>query len=170
MAAQDFLALVNGVPSVKSSVQVGGAGNANQIPSLNGSGVFDASMMPAGLGIDTIVVPTSENLAAGAFVNLYSNAGTLTGRNADASTTGKEAVGFVLAATTSPASATVYMRGSNTAVTGLTVGTQYWLSTTTPGGTQVAAASYTAGQMCQYLGRATSATAIDFTFSGFINT
>jgi hypothetical protein len=119
-------------------------------------------MMPTGIGADTTSAPASENLAAGDFVNLWSDGGTLKARKADASTTGKEAHGFVLAAVTSGNSATVYREGTNTQVSGLTVGSKYYLSAATAGGIVTTAPSAT-GNVIQLIGIANSATQINFT-------
>lgn len=133
---------------------------ANKVVKLDGTGKLDSTVLPTGVGADTVSVVSSENLAAGDLVNIYNNGGTANCRKADASTTGKEAHGFVLAATTSPASATVYFEGTNTQMTGLTAGRQY-LSATTAGRT-VATAPTAAGQVVQIVGFATSATAMNF--------
>ena len=93
-----------------------GAGDAAKLPLLDANGRLDNTMMPVGIGADTASIVTSENLTAGNLVNIYDNAGTATARKADATTTGKEAMGFVLAGTTSPAAATVYFEGR---ITGL---------------------------------------------------
>jgi hypothetical protein len=74
--------------------------------------------MPTGIGADTASITASEALAAGDLVNIYDSTGAKC-RKADASTSGKEAHGFVLAAVESAASATVYFEGSNTQVTGI---------------------------------------------------
>lgn len=137
-----------------------GAGDAGKIVQLDGSGKIDSTMMPVGIGADTASIPSSEALAAGDMVNIYDVAGTATVRKADASTAGKEAHGFVLAAVASAASATVYFEGTDTQLTGMTAGRQF-LSATTPGRT-VAAAPTGAGQIVQRVGFAISATAMNF--------
>lgn len=136
-----------------------GAGDAGKIAALDAAGRFDNSMMPVGIGADTASIVTSENLAAGDLVNVYNVTGTATCRKADATTSGKEAHGFVLAATTSPAAATVYFEGTNTAVTGLTPGNQF-LSTTA--GIPSPTAPSAAGNVVQRVGVATSATSLNF--------
>jgi hypothetical protein len=93
-------------------------------------------------------------------VNIYNNAGTANMRKADASTAGKEAHGFVLAAVSNAQNGTVYFEGTNTQCTGLTPGTQF-LSATTPGKT-VATAPTGAGKAVQVVGFAISATAMNF--------
>ena len=115
--------------------------------------------MPAGIGADTSVVPSSENLAAGDLVNLWNDSGTIKARKADATTSGKQADGFVLTAITSPANATVYHDGTNSQVTGLTPGKQ-WLSTTPGKSTNVRPTS--SGNIQQPVGFAITATSLTF--------
>ncbi|CAN5813916.1 hypothetical protein BH20PSE1_BH20PSE1_01010 [soil metagenome] len=136
-----------------------GAGDAGKITALDASGKLDTSFMPTGIGADTAAIVSSENLAAGDFVNIWNDAAAFKVRKADATVAGKEAHGFVLAAVTSPANATVYFEGSNTAVTGATPGPQF-LSTTAGG--FVATAPSGSGNVVQRVGYATSATVINF--------
>lgn len=160
MAGDKYLYNNAGVLTEKASLQTSaGAGDAGKIPALDASGRLDSSMMPAGIGADTAAIATSESLAAGDFVNIYDNAGTANVRKADATTAGKEAHGFVLAAFTHPTTATVYFEGPNTAVTGRTPGVQY-LATTA--GTSTTTAPSGTGNVVQRIGVATSATNINF--------
>lgn len=103
--------------------------------------------------------PTSENLAAGDLVNIYDNAGTPTARKADAATPGKEAHGFVSAATTSPANAEVYYLGIITGLTGLAGGPKMYLAAN---GAVTATPSNTSGYIYQAVGVRSSATEILF--------
>jgi hypothetical protein len=157
----------NRVPALNASgilddtiINASATGVANKIAKLDGNGRLDITMMPTGIAADTVSVVSSENLLAGDLVNIYNNGGTANCRKADASTTGKEAHGYVLAATTSPAAATIYFEGSNTQMTTLTAGRQY-LSATTAGRTTTTAPS-AAGQIVQRVGFATSATSMNF--------
>jgi hypothetical protein len=81
-------------------------------------------------------------------------------RKADASTSGKEAHGFVKAAVSNGAAATVYFEGTNSQVTGLTPGVQY-LSAATPG-LSTATAPSASGNVVQRVGFATAAAALNF--------
>ncbi|BCK58405.1 hypothetical protein [Nocardia wallacei] len=135
-----------------------GAADAGKIPALDGSGRLASSMMPAGIGADTASITTSEALAAGDFVNIWNSTGAKV-RKADATTQGKEAHGFVLAAAASGAAATVYFEGPNTAVTGQTPGPVF-LGTTAGAATSTPPSA--AGNVVQRIGVATSATAINF--------
>jgi hypothetical protein len=136
-----------------------GAGDAGKLVALDSTGRIDSSMMPVGIGADTKSIVASEALAAGDLINVWNNAGTANARKADGSTTGKEAHGFVLAGVAQGASATVYFEGANTQCTGLTPGPQF-LSVTA--GKTSAAAPSAAGQTVQRVGFAVSATEMNF--------
>lgn len=123
-------------------------------------GDIDLSMLPPGVGPDTYTIVTSEALSDGAFVNVWNNAGTPNVRNADASTTGKQADAYVLSAYGSVAPAEVYFAGNNPHVTGATAG-RVWLSDTTPGGFRTTEVTGS-GKISQVIGTATSATNINF--------
>ena len=162
MAASKLLQLISGrIQQVAAIVTSAGASDDGKIPALDANGRLDNSMMPVGIGADTKSVVASENLAAGDKVNLWDDAGTLKARKADAATSGKEADGFVLSAVTSGASATVYFEGTNTQLTGLTLGARYYLSASVPGGITATPPSGS-GNVVQYIGRAISATEISF--------
>jgi hypothetical protein len=134
--------------------------SASKIVRLDGSGKLDATVMPTGIGADTAIITASEALAAGDLVNIWNNSSVANVRKADASTAGKEAHGFVLAAVLSTASATVYFEGTNTQCTGLTPGLQY-LSGSTAGKSSTTAASGT-GKVVQIVGFAVTATSMNF--------
>jgi hypothetical protein len=162
MAAKKFLRTGTGnelfdeVAGVQTSA---GVGNAGDIVSLDDAGKLDPTLMPTGIGADTQVVTTSEALADGDLVNLWNNVGVLNARKADATTTGKEANGFVMAAYGSAVSATIYMDGTNSHCTGLTPGRQ-WLSTTP--GKSTSTRPVASGNVQQIVGVASSATNMTF--------
>lgn len=138
-----------------------GVAEAGDIIALDAAGKIDNSLLPTGIGADTAVLPASENLGAGDFVNIFDDGGTVSVRLADNSND-REANGFVLSAVTAAANATVYFEGTNNALSGLTLGSRYYLDTA--GGitaTPVDPASAAAGTIHQYIGRATSATEIN---------
>lgn len=162
MAVQKFLSLVNGlIKEAVATVTSAGAANAGNIVALDANGKLDATVMPSGIGAATVVIPASEALTAGAFVNIYDNAGVVTARNANATNNTKPANGFVKSAVASGANATVYLDGANDALTGLTTGSRYYLSTTA-GGVTATPPSAT-GNNLQFIGYATQTTAIQFT-------
>jgi hypothetical protein len=160
MAGDKYLYNNAGTPTEKAAIQSsGGAGDAGKIPALDAAGLLSQTMMPVGIGADTASIVASEALAAGDLVNVYNDTGTAKVRKADATTSGKEAHGFVLAAVDSAANATVYFEGSNTQVTGATPGVVF-LSTTAGGSTPTCPVA--AGNVSQRIGVATSATSINF--------
>lgn len=116
--AQKFLSRASGagLQEVQASIS-GGAGYEGKIPALDPTtGLLASSMMPTGIGADTINVATSEALTAGQFVNLWNNTGTAAARKADNTDTTKPAHGFVLAGAAFPGTATVYLMGLNNVV------------------------------------------------------
>lgn len=164
MAAFKYLALVTGkLKQIAATVTSSGSGDDGKIVALDATGKLDTSVMPVGVGADTKSIVCSENLAAGDFVNVYDNAGTVNCRKADASSNGKEAHGFVLSAVTSGNAATVYFEGTNTQLSSLTKGVKYFLSHSTPGGVLVAGSlTTTAGHIVQEIGQSLSTTEISF--------
>lgn len=143
------------------AVQAGGSGQENKIPALDSTGRLASTMMPSGIGADTVNVATSENLAAGDLVNIYDVTGTATARKANATDTSKPCGGFVLAATTSPAAATVYLEGPITGLSGFTSGVKVFLSAATSGAI-TATAPAGSGNVVQFIGRAVTATTVNF--------
>ena len=104
-------------------------------------------------------VPASETLSAGALVQLWSNAGTLSARNANATgATPRSADGYILTSVTTSQTAIVYTQGENNRASGLTVG-PLWLSTTGGGATSTAPGT---GNIIQRIGLALSATRFIF--------
>lgn len=143
-------------PSIVNATTVS---SPNQIPILDGAGKLPAGMLPTGVGPDTKAIATSETLAAGNIVNVWDNTGSAV-RKADATTSGKPAVGFVLAAFTHPTTATVYFEGTITGLSGLTIGATYFLGTTA--GAITATPPTGSGNIVQRVGVAISATELSF--------
>lgn len=143
---------------VNSKTSSAGAGDSGKIVALDGSGKIDSTMMPTGIGADTASIEASEALAAGDFVNIYNATGAKC-RKADASTAGKEAHGFVLAAVESAANATVYFEGTNTQVTGQAPGPVFLSATP---GLATSTAPSGSGNVVQRIGFATGTTTINF--------
>lgn len=162
MAGDKYLSNVNGFPTEVAATQVStGVANANDVVALDANGKIDISLLPTGIAADTAILPATEALAAGNWVNIYdSGSGTFSCRKADAAGgVAKMAHGFVLAAVASAANATIYFEGSNNQVTGMTPG-NVWLSATTPGlGTNTPPTG--SGQIVQPLGTATGATVVN---------
>lgn len=159
--AQHFFARVGGhIQRVFAIVTSAGAADAGKIIAADAGGKLHPSFLPSGIGANQAVAPASEDLSAGNYVNLHDDAGTLKIRKADNSN-GRPAWGYVESAVTSGADATAKRLNTiNSNHSGLTPGIDYWLGVAggviaTPlDATDVA----TAGKVCQYLGKAKSAT------------
>jgi hypothetical protein len=134
-----------------------GVDSAGKIIALDAQGKIDSSLLPTGVGEEVKVLPTYEALAAGDFVNVFSDAGTIKVRKADASSIGKGADGFVLQSYGASVDANVYLAGFNNALSGLTGGSVYFLSDVTPGAISLTPPT-TAGHVVQRIGKAVSAT------------
>lgn len=118
MAVQKVLVLgTNGLEAEYTPLQTSaGAGDAGSIPALDSTGRLDLSMMPAGLGADTLLITASESLSAGNWVNIFNSGGVANVRKASCTDATKPAHGFVLDAVASSDPATVYMNGANTQI------------------------------------------------------
>ncbi|KEZ78303.1 hypothetical protein [Salinisphaera hydrothermalis] len=157
-----FLQQVGGrLKEAVSLVTSAGATDADKLVSTNGQGKLDQSLFPTGLGAETESLPATEALNGGDFVNIYSASGTASVRKADATAEGKEANGFVLDSAASGASVTVYREGLNNALSGLSPGTDYFLSAANPGQPTDTPPSST-GNVVQYIGRSSTDANISF--------
>lgn len=124
---------------------------------MNGGFIADGT-----IPVDKAYMPdliASENLSAGALVNIWNNQGVPMIRLAKASASGYEASGFVLTAPLAGARATVYTAGYNPIMTNLTPGPQFL--SIAPG--RVASTSpQEVGTIVQRVGSAVSETTLDF--------
>lgn len=163
MPANKYLSQSGGViTEIQATDASTGATEAGKIVALDSTGKLASTLMPVGLGAETDTVPAYENLAAGDFVNLFPDSGTVKARKADASApnAGKMAHGFVLAAVTAPANATVYRPSqSNTQLSGMTPGAKQYLSTV---GARTETAPTTTGHTSQFLGIALNDSTLSF--------
>ena len=132
-----------------------GTGDAGEFVILGAGGKLDATVLPNGIGADAITAVAGEALIAGDFVYL-TNTGTV--MKADATTFAKRAMGYVIAAVLNAGTATVFFDESNSALSGLTAGSKYFLSATA--GLATLTAPTAAGQFVQCLGIATSKTSL----------
>lgn len=132
MAAQKFLALVSGrIRQVVATIVSLGASSDGALVALDASGKLDTSVLPAGIGQNTVSATASEALSAGQLCNIYNNTGVVSVRKADATAEGKEANGFVKAAFASGATVTVYVAANViSGLSGLTPGARQYLATT----------------------------------------
>lgn len=158
MAVKRYLAEVNGQTTEEIPVTTGGSGKEEQIVATGTNGLIDQSLMPTGIGPDTATLVASETLAAGDFVNIWNDGGTPKARKAIAEDS-KLADGFVLDGVAATNNALVYFEGRNTAVSGLTPGTIYFLSDSAAG-TVTATAPTASNKHVQRIGKAYSATAL----------
>lgn len=140
-----------------------GVGDAGEGVALNSQGVLDDTLFPPGIGADIISLIASEALSAGDLINIWLNSSTPSVRKADASAAnaGKTVDGFVKSSVASGATAQVYVsRGILvTGLTGLTAGSTYFLSGSTPGGV-TATRPTTSGHTVQIVGKAYSSSAL----------
>lgn len=157
--AQGFLARVSGrIQQIVATVISAGSENAGDIVALGSDGKLDQSVLPAGVGANTVTAVASENISAGRFVNLFIDAGTFKMRLADNSN-GRPAWGYVREAFDADEAGSAYRLNTvNAHMTGLTPGSDYWLGTA--GGVIATPLNpdTDTGKLCQYLGKASSAT------------
>jgi len=138
---------------VTANDSTSGVSDAGKIVALNSSGVIDPTMLGT---TETLSVVSSENLAAGDFVNIWDNAGTANVRKATNTGIATKADGYVKASVTAPAAATVYRdNGVLTGLTSLTVGANYFLGTAGAVTTTIPTGS---SSIVQAVGKAKSAT------------
>lgn len=157
-----YIANISGkLKEVYAIVTSAGVANAYNIVQTDSTGRLDVSVMPVGLGPEVVNAVAYEALSAGHFVNLFLSGGVLQARKADASVNSKFATGFVLAGYSPADPCVVYqISQSNTQLSALVIGTEYYLSTT-PGGITATAPSGNT-QIVQRLGVANSTTSIVF--------
>lgn len=160
MAANKYLEhdLAGGMKEKQATVISTGGNEAGDIVALDDTGRIDNSVLPVGLGDDAATIVASENLAAGDWVNIWDDAGTVKCRKADATTNGKDVTGFVLASASLGTNAYIYFEGTNTTVTGMTPGALVYLSTSA--GVGVHTPPVSAGNVVQKIGRAVSTTSV----------
>lgn len=161
MADQNFIARRAGKNKSRPFMLAStGAPDANRPVMTGPDGKLDPSVMPAGVGAATIAATTSEAIGAGKYVNFHNNAGVYSARLADNSND-RPAEAFALAAFGSAVAGVFYPLDSfNTALTGLTIGAEYWLGTaggviSTPLDEVTEQGS---NKISQYIGKAKSAT------------
>lgn len=157
--AQGFMARVAGKLEQILGIQTSaGAADAGKIPALNDDGVIDETMLPAGIGSNTLSRVASEAIGAGKYINLWSDSGVQKMRLAD-NASNRPAHGYVKVAVASAATGTAYRLNTvNSNHSGLTSGAEYWLGAA--GGviaTPLDPATDT-GKLDQYLGLAGSTT------------
>lgn len=159
MAGNKYIAQISGQLNEVAAIQTSsGVSDAGKIPAVGSDGRLDPTLMPIGVVPEVVNIITSENLTAGDLVNIYNNASVPTARKADNSN-GRFACGFVLAGTTSPSNANVYLEGIITGLSGLTGGATMFLGVA---GAATATAPTASGSISQQIGTVVSTTAIVF--------
>lgn len=160
MTVARILSLVGGLRKWVAPISTSaGAGDADKPVVTNASGQLDITLLPGGLA-NTIILEASEALTAGNLVNMWDDAGTAKLRKADADALAKKADGMVLSSFSSGATATAYKDGKITGLSGLTVGADYYLSTTAGGLTTDPSAYTSTGQIVQHVGKAETASVL----------
>lgn len=155
-----YLGLTGGIPKEEAAIDTtSGVGDASKIIKTGSDGKLDSTLLPTGIGAETKAITASEALSAGDLVNIHVSSGTKV-RKADATATGKEAHGFVLAAVLSAGTATVYLEGTVTGLSGMTPGAQQFLDTTAGARTETCPSG--SGKVAQMVGVAVSATEMSF--------
>jgi hypothetical protein len=156
--ADKFIDLVSGRRILKDPIDVStGAPDSGKIIKLDSSGRLDNSFLPVGVGADTLTIEAGENLDSGDFVQIYNDGGTPKVRKADNSND-RRASGFVLLSVISGNNAEVYLEGTNTALSGMTIGARQYLGTA---GDVTETAVTGSGEIHQFLGIASSATELN---------
>ena len=170
MAVQRFLARIAGITEqVMGLVTSAGAADAGKIVATDVDGRINPTLMPVGIGANTVAAMAKSTLAAGKFVTFINEAGTLKCVPADNST--GPANGYVTEAVTADDMATVYpLDGINSHLTGLTIGADYWLGTAgDPTDTPLDESDIAnKGKYSQYVGKAKSTTELITNDDGFV--
>jgi len=108
--------LSNGEQKAREGITTySGAGDNGKLVALDANGLLSATLLPS-QATGPLLVPMSEALTQGQWVNLYNNGGVLNVRKADSTLSGgvvKLAHGFVLDTPVFPGSANVYTFGLN---------------------------------------------------------
>lgn len=161
MPSPRYLALLGANKSEVPALQVStGASDADKIVATGADGRLDRSMLPDDPGV---LLPASENIAAGALINIWNDAGTAKIRNADASGgVAKQAHGYAPDPITSGATGLAVL--GDEVITGLssiTPGASYYLSGTTPGAFSTTPPS-TGGHIRQFVGVGITASELNF--------
>lgn len=130
MTAQRFLTRADGkTKQAQAKAASAGSADAGALVALDDTGRLSESLLPLGVGVQVDILPASEALDAGDFVNIYDDAGAAKARKADNSN-GRPADGFVSTAVTVSGDATIYpLDGVNAAMAALLPGKEYWLGT-----------------------------------------
>lgn len=163
MSVQSYITLDNVGRQVRRTALTSstGPGSAGEIVALDVDGKIHLSMLPQIVsGQNVVTVPAGELLAAGNFVSLISDSGTLKAYNSIATSPVKPAIGFVLLNTNPGDMVDVYVSAAaNDKLSGLVPGKAYYLSPLAAGGV-TDSVPVDPAHFIQYLGTAVSATTL----------
>lgn len=152
---EQFQAIFNAIRIIQQKVgDLSGAGVLDPTNYLALSPLFSESIQIQRM--QAIIVVASEAIAANDFVNLWNSSG-LKVRKAYSTTIGSRAWGWAPQAIANGAAGIIYLFSGYQVGSGLTVGTTYYLSATTPGGITTTA-PVASGTIKQEVGIALSTT------------
>lgn len=158
MAGNKYMELVGGKKQLKAANDVSaGVADSGKVVALNAAGKIDPSMLT---DQDVSNVEAFENLAAGDYVNLFLDGGVIKARLADNSND-RPAHGYVDDTVTAASNVNVFFEGSNTNLSGLTIGTRQFLGTVGQTISTPLDPTVVTGDLHQLLGIAISATEIN---------
>ncbi len=116
--------------------------------------------------LNAVQVPAAVALSAKQLINLFDDNGTVKARLANATDNTKPANGYVLEDVAQGSTAIVHKIGLITELSGLTVGSTYYLSTTS--GAYTTTAPVASGNIIQKLGKANTASIMSFVEDDYI--
>jgi hypothetical protein len=126
MAGNKYMKLESGKKRLQTANDVSaGAGDAGKLVALNAAGVIDPSMLT---DQDVSNLVAFENMSAGDYVNLFLDASVIKARLADNSND-RAAMGYIDDTVTAAANVNIFFEGSNTNLSGLTIGARQYLGT-----------------------------------------
>lgn len=137
-----------------------GPADADRIVALAADGKLDPSLLPSTVGQTVTVLEADEELEAGEYVYIFDDAGTPKTALATGGVGGNPAIGFVLDHWYAADMAVVFLSGLNTGVIGRTAGARQYLGETSGEGVETPLTG--ALKLHQFLGKAVSATAVNF--------
>jgi hypothetical protein len=126
MAGNKYMKLESGKKALQAANDVSaGAADAGKIVALDSAGKIDPSMLT---DQDVSNLVAFENMAAGDYVNLFLDSAVIKARLADNSND-RPAHGYIDDTVTAAANVNVFFEGSNTNLSGLTIGARQFLGT-----------------------------------------
>lgn len=159
MAAPKYVTRDVSTGKLKEVIATETGPTAEVVVSTNAAGYIDPTLLQ---DEPVATFTAGETIAAGAMVYIKSDGKVY---NASAASGGNQAEGFAVAGIASAGSGSISLgNGKNTGVSGLTAGTRYYLSTSTPGGVQSTVPTG-AGSLHQFVGYASATGELDVTIT-----